>query len=92
MGKSSAKRIYYELPKIFRNLLSFIANLGKTHRLHKQEVTSIRILRKIRKFVHKKILKNVFYVFLKPYIACGTLAWNGASKTYLLKSERTIKT
>ena len=39
----------------------------------------------------KKTLKHVFHAFLKTYIEYGTLAWGGAPKTYLLKTERTIK-
>ena len=47
----------------------------------------IGVLRKIRKFMQEKTLKNIFNTFLKPYLEYGTLVWSGAPETYIPRKK-----
>ena len=51
----------------------------------------IGIIKKIRYFVKKNTLKNIYYSFVKPHIDYGTLAWGTFTNIHLETLNKSIK-
>lgn len=42
-------------------------------------------------FLQEKVLKQLFSTFIKPYIDYEILAWEGAAKSHVTKTDRSIR-